>query len=257
MRMYPASTTKIMTLLLAVESDIPLDEEITIPDVAENVPSDSSKVPVYAGERMSFEDLLYGTMLHSGNDGAKRHRLPRGRQRGRICRHDERPRRRTRLHGHALFQRPRLSRRHALFHRLRPRPHHPGGHAQRDVPSDRLHPHLHHGPPRKIAGPTTSPTPRQWSTRTVRITTRAASASRRATTAAPASASWGALDREGVSLISVVLGAGRTSSDVALKWEDTEKLFEYGLSQYQPYLLTDLFEASGRNINTVTIAKRR
>ena len=69
-RMYPASTTKIMTLLLAVESDIPLDEEITIPDVAENVPSDSSKVPVYAGERMSFEDLLYGTMLHSGNDGA-------------------------------------------------------------------------------------------------------------------------------------------------------------------------------------------
>ena len=64
----------------------------------------------------------------------------------------------------------------------------------------------------------------------------------------------GALEREGVSLISVVLGAGRTSSDVALKWEDTEKLFEYGLSQYQPYLLTDLFEASGRNINTVTIA---
>ena len=64
----------------------------------------------------------------------------------------------------------------------------------------------------------------------------------------------GALERDGVSLISVVLGAGRTSDDVALKWEDTEKLFEYGLSQYQPYLLTDLFEASGRNINTVSIA---
>ena len=69
-RMYPASTTKIMTLLLAVESDIPLDQEITIPDVAENVPSDSSVVPVYAGEEMTFQDLLYGTMLCSGNDGA-------------------------------------------------------------------------------------------------------------------------------------------------------------------------------------------
>ena len=46
-RMYPASTTKIMTLLLAVESDIPLEQEITIPDVAENVPSDSSKAVSY------------------------------------------------------------------------------------------------------------------------------------------------------------------------------------------------------------------
>ena len=69
-RMYPASTTKMMTLLLALESDIPLDQEITIPEVAENVPSDSSFVPVYEGERMTFQDLLYGTMLHSGNDGA-------------------------------------------------------------------------------------------------------------------------------------------------------------------------------------------
>ena len=34
----------------------------------------------------------------------------------------------------------------------------------------------------------------------------------------------------------------------------TRKLFEYGLAQYQPYLLSDLFEASGRNINTITIA---
>ena len=53
-RMYPASTTKMMTLLLALESDIPLDQEIVIPEVAENVPSDSSLVPVYEGERLSL-----------------------------------------------------------------------------------------------------------------------------------------------------------------------------------------------------------
>lgn len=69
-RMFPASTTKIMTLMLALESGIAMDAVITIPDQAENIPSDSSRIPVSAGEQMSFEDLLYGFMLNSGNDGA-------------------------------------------------------------------------------------------------------------------------------------------------------------------------------------------
>lgn len=67
---YPASTTKIMTLLLALESDISLDQMVTIPQDAYNVPSDSSIVPVKPGEEMSFEDLLYGLQLKSGNDAA-------------------------------------------------------------------------------------------------------------------------------------------------------------------------------------------
>ena len=69
-RMYPASTTKMMTLLLGIESGIPLDTVVTIPAEAADITSDSSVVPVYRGETMTFQDLLYGTMLKSGNDGA-------------------------------------------------------------------------------------------------------------------------------------------------------------------------------------------
>lgn len=68
-RMYPASTTKILTLLLALEmSD--LQENITIPESASQVPADSSLTPVYPGERMTMDALLHGLMIRSGNDAA-------------------------------------------------------------------------------------------------------------------------------------------------------------------------------------------
>jgi len=69
-RMYPASTTKIMTLLLALESGIGLEDQVTMPAEAGDVPEGSSVVPVQPGDVMSFADLLYGFMLSSGNDGA-------------------------------------------------------------------------------------------------------------------------------------------------------------------------------------------
>ena len=69
-QLYPASTTKIMTLLLALESGISLDTPITIPQQAAQIPSDSSLVPVYEGEQMPFLDLLYGLIIRSGNDAA-------------------------------------------------------------------------------------------------------------------------------------------------------------------------------------------
>ena len=69
-RMFPASTTKIMTLLLALESGIPLETEITVPQEAVDIPKDSSTIPISAGEVLTFEDLLYGFMMRSGNDGA-------------------------------------------------------------------------------------------------------------------------------------------------------------------------------------------
>ena len=68
-RMYPASTTKIMTLLLALES-VDADEVVTLPEETNKIPSDSSRVPVYAGEQMPMRDLLYGLMIKSGNDAA-------------------------------------------------------------------------------------------------------------------------------------------------------------------------------------------
>ena len=69
-RMYPASTTKVMTLLLAIETGWSFDTPIQIPHAASDVLGDSSLIPVYPGETMTFGDLLYGMMLHSGNDGA-------------------------------------------------------------------------------------------------------------------------------------------------------------------------------------------
>ena len=69
-RMFPASTTKIMTLLLGLESDIRLDDWVTIPAEAGSVGEGSSVVPVYPGDQMTWRDLLYGFMLNSGNDGA-------------------------------------------------------------------------------------------------------------------------------------------------------------------------------------------
>lgn len=69
-RRFPASTTKMMTLLLAVESDIALESEVTIPLEAGNVPSGSSVIGIQPGDIMTWEDLLYAFMLKSGNDGS-------------------------------------------------------------------------------------------------------------------------------------------------------------------------------------------
>ncbi|MEG1014104.1 MAG: peptidoglycan-binding protein [Clostridia bacterium] len=66
---FPASTTKLMTLLLAVEQGN-LDKLVTIPASAADVPKDSSLVPVFQGEQMPMIDLLYGMMIRSGNDAA-------------------------------------------------------------------------------------------------------------------------------------------------------------------------------------------
>ena len=69
-RMYPASTTKIMTGLLALESGIGLDETVTIPREAASVPEGSSVVGVRQGDEITWRDLLYGLMIRSGNDAA-------------------------------------------------------------------------------------------------------------------------------------------------------------------------------------------
>ena len=66
-RMNPASTTKIMTILLALEY-YNINSVVVIPPEAADIPKDSSVVPVTPGEEMTFTDLLYGFMLKSGND---------------------------------------------------------------------------------------------------------------------------------------------------------------------------------------------
>lgn len=69
-RMYPASTTKIMTAILALEN-CDLHEMATVSKNAISmVPSGYTTAKLVAGEKMSIEDLLYGLMLNSANEAA-------------------------------------------------------------------------------------------------------------------------------------------------------------------------------------------
>lgn len=67
---YPASTTKILTVLLGIIMVDDVYQFVTVSDSAVAVPSDSSTMRLHAGEEIRFIDVLYGTMLLSGNDGA-------------------------------------------------------------------------------------------------------------------------------------------------------------------------------------------
>lgn len=67
--MYPASTTKILTVLLGLQNGN-LDETVYLSDSAANVSADSSTIPLEVNESINFKDLLYATMLRSGNEGA-------------------------------------------------------------------------------------------------------------------------------------------------------------------------------------------
>ncbi len=68
-RRYPASTTKIMTLLISIEN-CDGRKTVTVPNCASDITLDSTRVPVYPGERMPLRDLWYGLIFNSGNDAA-------------------------------------------------------------------------------------------------------------------------------------------------------------------------------------------
>lgn len=69
-RVYPASTTKILTAIIVLEK-LKLDDEITItPQMMAQVPYDSSVMSIFANETYTVKDLLYGLLLVSGNDVA-------------------------------------------------------------------------------------------------------------------------------------------------------------------------------------------
>lgn len=62
-----ASTTKIMTALLAVEN-CDLNQTLTVPPEASGI--EGSSIWLSPGEKLTVEELLYGLMLSSGNDAA-------------------------------------------------------------------------------------------------------------------------------------------------------------------------------------------
>lgn len=71
-KLYPASTTKIMTALIVIEMlteiDANLESKIVVPAKAVGV--EGSSIYLKEGEVITVEELLYGTLLQSGNDAA-------------------------------------------------------------------------------------------------------------------------------------------------------------------------------------------
>ncbi len=74
---YPASTTKILTCIIALEKTTDLDETFSVGPVTDR----GSCMGIREGEKLSMRDLLYGLMLVSGNDAADAiaHKLAGGR----------------------------------------------------------------------------------------------------------------------------------------------------------------------------------
>ncbi|MCE5235534.1 MAG: D-alanyl-D-alanine carboxypeptidase family protein [Clostridiaceae bacterium] len=64
---YPASTTKIMTAIVALEN-ADLDDQVA---VGNSVETKGSCMEIKPGEKFSLRDLMYGMMLKSGNDAAR------------------------------------------------------------------------------------------------------------------------------------------------------------------------------------------
>lgn len=66
-RAFPASTTKMATGILAMESG-KLTDAVTVSQRAAE--TEGSSIWLEAGEQLTLEQLCYGLMLHSGNDAA-------------------------------------------------------------------------------------------------------------------------------------------------------------------------------------------
>jgi D-alanyl-D-alanine carboxypeptidase (penicillin-binding protein 5/6) len=68
LRLPPASTTKVITAILALESGRKLAESLTVSKAATRVPA--SKLYLRPGQTITIEDLLYGILLSSANDAS-------------------------------------------------------------------------------------------------------------------------------------------------------------------------------------------
>ncbi|WP_261134163.1 D-alanyl-D-alanine carboxypeptidase family protein [Bacillus sp. Marseille-Q3570] len=66
-RMYPASITKIVTAIMAIESG-KMDDVVTISENAASAPG--TQVYLVEGEQMTLRQLVQGMLINSGNDAA-------------------------------------------------------------------------------------------------------------------------------------------------------------------------------------------
>lgn len=69
-KMYPASTTKILTAILTLEN-CNLDDVVTVPyEAISSIPSGYAVAALQAGEQLTVEQLLKVMLVHSANDAA-------------------------------------------------------------------------------------------------------------------------------------------------------------------------------------------
>lgn len=69
-KMYPASTTKIMTAILTIEN-CKLDEVVTVPyEAVASIPSGYAIAALQPGEQLTVEQVLKVLLVHSANDAA-------------------------------------------------------------------------------------------------------------------------------------------------------------------------------------------
>lgn len=69
-KMYPASTTKILTALVVLEKCKPTDKVIVSKNAIDLVPDGYSNANLKAGEELSVSDLLYALLIPSANEAA-------------------------------------------------------------------------------------------------------------------------------------------------------------------------------------------
>lgn len=69
-KMYPASTTKILTAILALEKGNLSDTVVATKEAIDPITLDHSQLGILVGEEMTLEQLLYALLVNSSNDAA-------------------------------------------------------------------------------------------------------------------------------------------------------------------------------------------
>lgn len=244
---YPASMTKILTVLLGIMFIDDLEEKVTVSESAVNVPADSSTMSLSAGEEIRMIDVLYGTMLLSGNDGAN---VIAENVSGDIP------------HFVALMNETVAALGCENTHFVNPHGYHDDNHysTARDI-AIIAREAMKNETFRQIAGTVNYQIPRTNKHRARTITTKSeymltgsdespnkyyyeyATGVKTGSHSYSGYCFCGAASKDGVDLVSVVMFTGKRA-----RWADTIKLMNYGFSQYMSVTPIDLY-----NMNPITI----
>ena len=230
---YPASMTKILTVLLGILYVDDLYQTVVVSETAVSVPEDSSTMYLKAGEEVRFIDILYGTMLLSANDGAN---VIAETVSGSIPRFV------------SLMNETVVSMGCYNTHFVNAHGYHDDEHysTARDI-AIIAREAMKNDTFREIAGTVTYQIPRSNMQRARTITTKT-EYMLTGSDEKPNNSGYcfaGSASRNGVDLISVVMFTGKRA-----RWADTIKLMNYGFSQYMSVTPVDLYNMHPLTIET-------